>query len=64
MTYRYLDSTCINYVGYNHATGTMEVCFHRTGLYTLSGVPEYHFRGLINASSAGRYWNEHLRGKY
>ena len=34
---------------------------HSPKEYDLHGVPEHHFHGLINAESAGRYWNEYLK---
>lgn len=59
-----LSSSAIESVGYNAATGTMEVTFVHGRTYTLTGVPEYHFEGICNAASPGGYWNEHLKGNY
>jgi hypothetical protein len=32
--------------------------------YTLHGVPEYHYYGLLNSSSPGSYFNAYLKGRY
>ncbi len=64
MIYVTLNSSCLSRVGYARTTGAMEVTFTSGSIYSLSGVPEYHFRGLINAASAGEYWNTHLKGNY
>lgn len=55
-------SSVIRAVGYDGSTLYVEFCNGRT--YNLSRVPEYHFHGLINASSPGWYWNAYLKGKY
>ncbi len=64
MIYVTLYSSAIESVGYNPASGTMEVTFVHGKSYTLTGVPEYHFHGIVHADSPGRYWNEHLKGNY
>ena len=64
MIYISLNSSCIERVGYNPLTRQMEVEFTNSRTYTLTGVPEYHFYGIVNATSAGRYWNENLKGRY
>ncbi|MCB1088516.1 MAG: KTSC domain-containing protein [Verrucomicrobiae bacterium] len=59
-----LNSSCIAWVEYIQLTRTLHIGFQNGRSYTLHGVPEYHYRGLLSASSAGRYFNQHLRGKY
>ena len=57
-----LSSSCLSWVEYD--SGTMQLSFRSGRSYTLHGVPEYHYRGLLNASSAGRYFNTYLKGRY
>lgn len=59
-----VNSSCISRVEYNPATRTMRITFRTTGTYTLRGVPERHYNGILNASSAGRYFNTWLKGNY
>lgn len=58
----YVNSSCIAWVDYQ--AGTMQIRFHSGRTYTLLGVPEYHYHGLLNASSAGWYFNTYLKGRY
>ena len=60
MIYVTLNSNCLSRVGYARMTGTMEVTFTSGSIYSLSGVPEYHFRGLINTPSTAESRNTHL----
>ena len=59
-----LNSSAISWVDYDPWSRTLEITFQSGRTYTLQGVPEYHYIGLLNASSAGRYFNDHLRGNY
>jgi hypothetical protein len=42
----------------------MYLSFRSGRSYTLHGVPEYHYYGLLNSSSPGRYFNAFLKGRY
>jgi hypothetical protein len=57
-----LNSSCLASVEYD--SGTMYLTFHSGRNYTLHGVPEYHYDGLLNASSPGWYFNTYLKGRY
>jgi hypothetical protein len=57
-----VNSSCIRAVGYDGRT--LRVEFHGGRVYDHPGVPYHHFEGLLNASSKGAYYNEHIRGKY
>lgn len=57
-----LTSTCLPRADYE--SGTLYLTFKSGRTYTLRGVPEYHYLGLINASSAGWYFNHYLKGRY
>jgi hypothetical protein len=57
-----LTSSCLSWVEYD--SGTMWLTFCNGLEYTLQGVPERHYHGLLNASSAGWYFNRYLKGRY
>ena len=42
----------------------MYLSFRSGRSYTLYGVPPHHYLGLLNASSAGWYFNAYLKGRY
>lgn len=44
--------------------GRLTVWFKSGRSYTYDGVPEDVYLGLINAESAGRYFNNVIRGVY
>lgn len=57
-----LNSSFLAWVEYD--SGVMVLGLRNGRIYTLRGVPDYRFRGLINASSPGGYFNAYLRGRY
>jgi hypothetical protein len=57
-----VNSSAIRAVGYDGYTLTIE--FNSGRSYTLRGVPEYRYYGLLNASSPGWYFNTYLKGRY
>jgi hypothetical protein len=57
-----VNSSAISAVGYDGSTLFVE--FHSGRAYTLHGVPEHHYQGLLTASSAGWYFTFYLRGQY
>lgn len=57
-----LNSSCIRRVEYSF--GTLSITFQSGKTYTLRGVPERHYIGLVRASSAGKYFNSYLKGRY
>ena len=59
-----LNSSCISAVDYDPLTRKMYLRFRSGRSYTLRDVPEYHFNGLLNASSPGSYFNDYLKGRY
>jgi hypothetical protein len=57
-----VSSSWIRAVGYDGSTLYVEC---KTGeTYPHPGCPYYHFEGMLHASSVGRYYNQHIRGKY
>ena len=57
-----LNSSCLAWVEY--ASGTMRLGFRSGSTYTLRGVPDRHYYGLLCTSSPGWYFNTYLKGRY
>jgi len=50
-------------VGYDKTSSTLEIEF-KNGIYQYSGVSENEYEGLMNASSAGKYFNMNIKNRY
>lgn len=59
-----LNSSSIRAVDYDPTNRRLYIWFPDNGPYTFYGVPPPIFQGLITASSAGRYYNQNIRGRY
>lgn len=60
-----VSSSQIAKVGYNVETATLTIQFKRKGsVYEYSEVPEIIYANMLNASSVGKYFHEHVKGKY
>jgi len=59
-----LTSSVMRSAGYSTADWTLEVKFSSNELYRYLRVPCLVFVELINAESAGDYFNEHIKGRY
>lgn len=59
-----VKSSIIKSIGYDSNTNTMEVNFHKTGIYTFNKVTEQDFLGFINADSVGSHFNKYIKGNY
>ena len=57
-----VSSSNLDTVGYEK--GTLYVRFKNGSLYSYSGVPEYVYNELVNASSKGRYLATYVKGHY
>ena len=57
-----VGSSAIAAVGYDGYTLTVE--FRNGRIYDHPGVPHEVFEGLMQASSKGAYYNQHIRGRY
>ena len=40
------------------------IAFHSGGVYEYYGVPYAEYAGLLNASSHGKYFHAHIKGRY
>jgi hypothetical protein len=52
-----LDSSAIEAVRYDEKRRTLDVQFREGDLYRYVDVPEFVYRALLNAESAGAFWN-------
>lgn len=59
-----VDSSNVARVGHDEDSSTLQVEFLNGGTYQYFDVPEYHYTGLLNASSVGKYLNDHIKGSY
>ncbi|HTB83366.1 MAG TPA: KTSC domain-containing protein [Candidatus Sulfotelmatobacter sp.] len=57
-----VNSSAIRAIGYDGNTLTVE--FHTGRVYDHPGVPYSVYAGLMQASSMGAYYNQHIRGRY
>lgn len=59
-----VTSTNIRSIGYEPSSQTLEVEFNSGKVYQYYDVPEDEYDGLMNASSHGKYLNQHIKGVY
>jgi hypothetical protein len=52
-----LDSSAIEAVTYNETNRTLDVEFREGHSYRYMRVPEFVYQELLNAESAGAFWN-------
>jgi hypothetical protein len=57
-----VNSSAIHSVGYDGSN--MRVRFHSGGTYDHPGVSESVYHEFMSASSMGRYYARHIRGRY
>jgi hypothetical protein len=59
-----VTSSDIASVGYDTGTQTLEIEFHATGLYRYFSVPKSVFDDLLTTPSPGKYFLQHIKGKF
>jgi hypothetical protein len=65
MRARKLNSTMIDRVVFDDEAETLKVSFRGSGRsYTYMGVPRAIYDALVRAQSAGRYFNDCIRGHF
>lgn len=57
-------STDLESVGYEPVNSTLELKFHSGGIYQYSGVSDSVYRGLMSASSHGKYFHAYIKNVY
>lgn len=60
----YVNSSVIRYVDYNESTGSLRIRFASGKTYTYKRVPYIVYVGLLNAPSAGAFFNQFIRDVY
>lgn len=64
MEFKKIESSTINSVSYNKEEHRLIVKFKQGTYYEYLGVPEYVYIRLIQAKSAGKYFNDNIKTKY
>jgi hypothetical protein len=64
MRARRLNSSMIERILFDDEAETLSVWFRQSGKYVYSGVPRAIYDGLARAASAGRFFNEAVRGRF
>ena len=59
-----VESSNLRAVAYLFEEQILEIEFHHSGVYQFYKVPVAVFFGLLNADSAGRYFNEAVKDHY
>jgi hypothetical protein len=59
-----VSSSAIAAVGYDPTTMRMKIHFVQGHTYDFCRVPAHVFNGILNATSKGAYYNDHIRGRY
>lgn len=59
-----LGSSMIEKICYDEEEGSLSIWFRATGRYVYYGVPGAIYEGLRRAQSAGRYFNQCIKGRY
>lgn len=57
-------SSNVSSVGFDEASGVLEVEFSGGAIWQYLGVPPSIYKNLMDAESKGKYVNSHIRGKY
>jgi hypothetical protein len=61
---RPVESSVIRSVGYEPETSVLEIEFNSDKVYRYFAVPRTVYQGLLDAPSAGAYFNEVVRDRY
>ena len=59
-----LGSSMIERICYDDEAGSLSIWFRATGRYVYYDVPGAVYEGLKCAASAGRYFNECIKGRF
>lgn len=59
-----VSSSNLASIGYDPASQVLEIEFNHGGAYQYSGVPSSEHQGLMDASSHGSYFAQHIKDKY
>ena len=59
-----VSSSDIAAIGYDAATETLEIEFKATGVYRYFSVPKNVHEELVRTPSPGKFFLQHIKGKY
>ncbi len=59
-----VTSSNIQAIGFDEDSLTLEIEFNDGSLYEYANVPDAVYRGLMSASSHGKYFHQYIREKY
>jgi len=59
-----VESSLIKSIGHNPADNTLEVEFHKGGVYSYAGVPAEAHAALMAAESIGSHFLKNVKGRY
>ncbi|HUK82134.1 MAG TPA: KTSC domain-containing protein [Verrucomicrobiae bacterium] len=59
-----VSSSDIASIGYDATTETLEIEFRATGVYRYFSVPKPVHEGLASSPSPGKYFLQHIKGKF
>lgn len=59
-----VDSSAILEIGYDECKQQMKIKFKQGKVYDFCQVPKHIFQGLLESSSKGTYYNNHIRDNY
>ena len=59
-----VQSSNLRSVGYDPKTRILEIEFHSGGVYQYSGVSEFEYEALMNASSKGSYFAHNIKNSH
>ena len=58
------ESSNIESIGYNPNSDVLEIKFRSGGLYWFQECPQEIYDALMAAESKGKYFGQHIKGKY
>lgn len=64
MRARRLNSSLIDRIVFDDDAETLTIWFKRTGKYVYYGVPRAIYDAFAKAQSAGRFFNEAIKGRF
>lgn len=62
--WRDLSSSNLRRCAYDIETETLQIQFHSGKVYSYEGVPASVYNGLLEAGSAGQFFNANIKGVY
>ncbi len=59
-----INSTMISHAGFDPSAGVLAIRFHSGTEYHHTGVSAEKYAALLKAESAGKFYNDQVRGKH